>query len=223
MKDEHENDNVSKLKIVSVIWCDSFVTPFDCRYGWLRIPEEGHPKGLRGSWQCLRQWQWQQDDDIHQEKGSAKDDDGHDVVAADVGGAGEEDKHDEHHAAGHHCHRVETARQEVDNPEEIGVNGHELCVVLLFSFISIHYSFVCIFVSLFTSVRGSCHAHAGSWRQCIGQWPEEFTMHKTRFILNQILIKFQFISTIAIITIMIKLPGRDRCRGQRTRGRQRRS
>ena len=86
------------------------------------------------------------------------------MVAADVGGAGEEDEHDEHHAAGHHCHRVETARQEVDNPEEIIVNDHELNEVFLCG-LHLHllkYSFFCMFVFSFTSVRGSCRAHAGS-------------------------------------------------------------
>ena len=84
----------------------------------MRKPEAGHA--------ALKIMGPQQDHEIHQKQGSPKDDDGHDVVAADVGGAGEEDQHDEDHAAGHHRHCVETARQEVDNPVKIIVNGHSI-------------------------------------------------------------------------------------------------
>ena len=76
------------------------------------------PQGLRGhNNNAIDKDNWKfQDYEVHQKQGRPKDDDGHDVVAADVGGAGEEDQHDEDHAAGHHRHCVETARQEVDNP-----------------------------------------------------------------------------------------------------------
>ena len=60
---------------------------------------------------------------LYQKEGCPKDDDGHYVVSADVGGAGEEDKHDEHHAARHHRHRVEAARQEVDQPGHMSFFG----------------------------------------------------------------------------------------------------
>ena len=62
-------------------------------------------------------------------------------------------------------------------------------------------------------MRGSCHVHAGFWRQCIGRWPGECIM---------ILLKMKMLVKINPLFKM-KLPERGRCRGQRTRVRQRRS
>ena len=56
------------------------------------------------------------------------------MVAADIGGAGEEDQHDEDHAAGHHRHCVETARQEVDNPVKIAFEQQKACMFDVFEY-----------------------------------------------------------------------------------------
>ena len=105
-------------------WLFPRSTPSSWKRPSQRLPVWSRPRWPPG-WQSCSEFKTFQDY-LYQKKGRPKDDDGHDVVSADVGGAGEEHQHDEHYAACHHRHRVETARQEVDQPGHMSFYGTTL-------------------------------------------------------------------------------------------------